>query len=341
MEAPEAEPVDKRREIVAYGSGWRVRVDCYGARPSAQVIDDAAIAISERGDLVLPARAASRRGVYEHDGLGAITRVGVLEPQARAGDVQIGHARSILGRHVFARLGFTLGEEHFSVEATLPDAAEATPEALLPAAFELVAPIVTRGVEQAEGEVSCRRGCGACCRQVVPISQPEARHLASVLERLPEPRRSDVRQRFAAAVRRLDESGLRRRLQWPAQLSDAERQSLAADYFRLGIACPFLENEECSIHPERPLVCREYLVTTPAAHCAVPGQAEVRRVGIAGRVSVAMGQMEPQTAERGVWWMPLVLALEWCGANASYRPPRRNPVEMLRELAEWLRRTAS
>ena len=242
---------------------------------------------------------------------------------------------------MFARLGFSLGDERFSVEAPLPETTAATPEELLPAAFELVAPIVTRGVEQAEGEISCRRGCGACCRQVVPISQPEARHLASVVERLPEPRQSQVRARFAAASERLRDSGMLRRLQWPAERTDAERQSLAADYFRLGIACPFLENEECSIHAERPLVCREYLVTTPAAHCALPGQAEVRRVGIAGRVSVAMGQMEPQTAERGVWWMPLVLALDWCGANASYCPPRRNPVQMLRELVEWLTRTAS
>jgi Fe-S-cluster containining protein len=34
--------------------------------------------------------------------------------------------------------------------------------------------------------------------------------------------------------------------------------------------CPFLEDESCSIHPDRPLVCREYLVTSPAELCAGP-----------------------------------------------------------------------
>jgi hypothetical protein len=33
-------------------------------------------------------------------------------------------------------------------------------------------------------------------------------------------------------------------------------------YFLQGVACPFLEAESCGIHPDRPLACREYLVTS-------------------------------------------------------------------------------
>ena len=240
---------------------------------------------------------------------------------------------------MFVRLRFSLHDQPFGVEVPLPEQ-DVLPEELLPAANDVLAAIVGRGVEDGGLPVSCRRGCGACCRQVVPISQPEARHLTALVEALPEPRRAAVRDRFARAHQQLADSGLAERIAHPGKLDDAERQSLAIDYFRLGIACPFLDNEECSIYPDRPLVCREYLVTTPAEHCARPGYATVTRVGIAGRVSVAMGQLEPVTDERSVWWLPLVSALAWSAAQPSdQRPARRNPVELLRALVDWLKRT--
>ena len=39
----------------------------------------------------------------------------------------------------------------------------------------------------AEGEtISCKKGCGACCRQLVPISQVEARRIRDLVEAMPE-----------------------------------------------------------------------------------------------------------------------------------------------------------
>lgn len=43
---------------------------------------------------------------------------------------------------------------------------------------------------------------------------------------------------------------------------------------------PFLEDDACSIHPHRPSVCREYLVTSPAEHCAELGRKLVKRVPV-------------------------------------------------------------
>ena len=40
---------------------------------------------------------------------------------------------------------------------------------------------------------------------------------------------------------------------------------LGREYFQLGIPCPFLEEESCSIYHDRPITCREYLVTSPPA----------------------------------------------------------------------------
>jgi Fe-S-cluster containining protein len=236
-------------------------------------------------------------------------------------------------RSVLARVGFSLGDDKIEAEVPVPEGL-ARPRDVLPAAQALDGVIVDRAVKQGGEAVSCRKGCGACCRQVVPVSQPEARRLADLVAALPEPRRSEVRARFSAARQRLTDAGLVERLRWPKE----EPQSLAVDYFRQWIACPFLEDESCSIYADRPLVCREYLVTTPAANCSQPLIAPVVRVKLAGRVSVAMGQLEPTTSERSVWWMPLTLALDWAEAHAE-EPSPRPALELLRALVSWLTHT--
>jgi Fe-S-cluster containining protein len=174
---------------------------------------------------------------------------------------------------------------------------------------------------------------------VVPVSQPEARQIHDLLENLPPARRDELQRRFASARERLASTDLPDRMARAEQLEDAERQQLAVDYFKLGVACPFLEDESCSIYADRPLVCREYLVTTPAENCAQPMAAPVVRVKIAGRPSVAMGQLEPTSGERGVWWMPLVLAPDWAEAHPT--PPDPQPaMELLRAMVGWLTRTS-
>src|SRR5205823_1145921 len=67
-----------------------------------------------------------------------------------------------------------------------------------------------RRAEAAGEAVSCRKGCSTCCRaQPVPVTPPEAYALLRLVEALPEPRRSDVRRRFAENVGRLEAAGLR------------------------------------------------------------------------------------------------------------------------------------
>ena len=137
---------------------------------------------------------------------------------------------------------------------------------------------VTQDVEQQGHKVSCQKGCGACCRQMVPVSGVEARYLADLVEALPEPRRSEIRGRFDEARRRLAESGLLEKMRHNDQWTDDDYQAMGVDYFRQAIACPFLEEESCSIHPQRPVSCREYLVTSPAEHCALPRNENVRTI---------------------------------------------------------------
>ena len=202
---------------------------------------------------------------------------------------------------------------------------------LLQPARELATRIIQIAVEHVEAEgkqVSCKAGCAACCRHIVPLSGVEAVSLAAVVASLPKPRQDEVRRRFAAAVARMEAEGLlnprakkgRQALIGAAAPGESAWENVSKRYFELYIDCPFLKDEACSIYEERPLVCREYQVTTPAARCAelsseveaVPRPARMGEV-LTDTVNALLGTKSPM--------IPLPLALEWTSAHAA--PLRR------------------
>ena len=175
-------------------------------------------------------------------------------------------------------------------------------EDVLPVLQGLSSLFVERATTQAAAEgraVSCRAGCGACCRQLVPVAAAEARALARLVEAMPEPRRSEVRRRFDQGLETLNALGVLDRL----DQDPASRQAVGLDYFSAGVACPFLEDEACSIHPDRPLSCREYLVTSPPALCAEPSP-DVQILKLEAHPSLALLQADLRDG-----WVPLMLAL--------------------------------
>src|SRR3954452_14567171 len=108
------------------------------------------------------------------------------------------------------------------------------PDDLLPLARALSDALVgetVRDVERSGECISCKAGCGACCRQLVAISEVEARRIARVVEQLPEPRRAAVRARFAEARRRLDEAGLLHDLRDTEKVTGSGYGALAEAYF--------------------------------------------------------------------------------------------------------------
>src|SRR2546423_1293709 len=98
-----------------------------------------------------------------------------------------------------ARIHLRLLDEDRVFIVPLPSA-NATVMDLLPAAREMTgqATSVAVGKVQAEGRtISCRAGCGACCRQMVAISTVEARSLADLVASMPPERQAVIRSRFA------------------------------------------------------------------------------------------------------------------------------------------------
>jgi Fe-S-cluster containining protein len=109
------------------------------------------------------------------------------------------------------------------------------------------------------------------------------------------------------------------------------RWGLGLDYFRLVIACPFLEEESCWIHVERPIACGEYLVTTPAQICTNPTAETVKCVNVPLEVSRTLRSFNGEWNDRADRWVPLILALKWAAEHPDDAKPLPGP-EMTREL---------
>jgi Fe-S-cluster containining protein len=180
------------------------------------------------------------------------------------------------------------------------------------------------------GAISCQKGCGACCRQVVPLSPPEAWMLHDLVRQLPPDHRDRVRDRFGSAQQALSGAGLKGAFE--GRIETAEQlHALSLAYFRMGVPCPFLEEESCSIHPYRPSICREYLVTSPAEHCADLGRRRIARVPVSVRMSEALSRVTARLFDTEPVVIPMVLALDWAEAHAE-EGRRRWDVSRLMEM---------
>lgn len=163
-------------------------------------------------------------------------------------------------------------------------------------------------------KVSCAKGCSACCNQIVPLSPAEAFMLFDMVRSFPPERRAHVLERFTKVRTRLETEGFGERYQAPAANMD-EMAEMGNSYQKLNLPCPFLEEDACSIHPNRPTVCREFLATTPAARCDDPSVHEVRAVPLAVSLTECLSKLSAMVIGGEPQVIPLTLALDWAEAN--------------------------
>ena len=176
--------------------------------------------------------------------------------------------------------------------------------------------IVTLGLKKhlpVVGPPSCKKGCTACCFQLVPISIPEAFMFHDLVSAMSETRQEEVLSRFVEAEEMLEELGID-----AFSLSNTGDQSLRqllVQYSRSGAACAFLENGSCSIYTTRPASCREYLVSSPAENCAKIGEVDVTRIPISIRMAHALSGVASRVLGNDPMLLPLSFAINWAEAN--------------------------
>ncbi|QNI33782.1 YkgJ family cysteine cluster protein [Alloacidobacterium dinghuense] len=207
-----------------------------------------------------------------------------------------------------------IGEGTLNAKLDVP-AGKTTLTELLPILQNFDSSIIDHVVSEATGAghpVSCRAGCGACCRQMVPLSIFEAEFLSKWFSTLPVERQAELEERFRRALIRLKEAGVLDKIMDPNWGTDEKSfVQMAVDYFHAGVPCPFLEDESCSIHPIRPLICREYLVTSPAELCQDPSVHQISAIHLPIMLSQALYKMGQELTRDPRGWMPLIFLLAW------------------------------
>jgi Fe-S-cluster containining protein len=228
-----------------------------------------------------------------------------------------------------AEISVNIGGVNVTLNLSVPQA-RTDPSIVMPLLWELTDAAEQIAVSRVNGEgqtISCTKGCGACCRQFVPIAPLEARYLSEYVNQLPSEQRDTIMSRFDHAREQLEQAGLVEKLLNFSDL-DENLEELGLRYFNLGIACPFLEEESCSIHPVRPLRCREYLVTNPAKYCQQPSRETINLIPFPAHLSHLLAGLGANWSKYTDWAIPLSLAPVWL---------ERHPEELpMRESKTWI-----
>lgn len=211
---------------------------------------------------------------------------------------------------------------------------------LAPTAFALTDALVRRAGELVvlQGKsISCRAGCGACCRHMVPLSPPEAFYLMDVIDGFDAVRRARVMARFEAVTARLEREGMiEELLDPPTETGDV--LPVARRYFALQQPCPFLDEESCTVHAHRPAVCRDYNVTSPAEWCSRPYEREIEKVPMPLPLAAPLARVFAAVTGLRACLVPLTLAPRWAAAHAGLRARTWPGVELFDRFVEELHR---
>ncbi len=154
--------------------------------------------------------------------------------------------------------------------------------------------------------VSCKAGCSVCCHQLIPLSGAEVLYLEGLLASFPRGKR----RKISTALRHLREKSQR----LIATANDGQ-QSFHRRYFNQNTACPFLDEGRCGIYAQRPLVCREYHVSSPSIHCKNPYDKPVERVARGLNLGALMCVFSAKILGTDKYPIPMFLVGDWRRKN--------------------------
>ncbi len=187
--------------------------------------------------------------------------------------------------------------------------------------------------------VPCRKACSACCNYLVPLSVPEAFRLREELLALPaEQGRALLQSCLDTAKKILDKKPKEFDIN---ELAGAESQiqisQLGKWYAGLKLACPFLSDSLCTSYENRPIACREYIVTGPALLCEAEWTDESQIVPMPVSVLQCLGQLTAELEQSNIEAVILPLALPWALVNIERGKRTWPAVTMVERFVEILR----
>ncbi len=201
---------------------------------------------------------------------------------------------------------------------------------MVPSALELTSVLANRANQKSARSgkpISCAKGCGACCRQLVPLSVPEVFYLMDLVDAMEPIRRAAAMTRFEAIDSALEARSMIEPL-LDMRVGGDPFRSLNVAYFDMKMACPFLIDEACSIHPDRPVACREYSVTSDPRECHNPFVAGIDKVPMPLPLSASLAWLTSELLGQPPILVPLPMAPRFAATHAAWREQKWPGLEL-------------
>jgi len=186
--------------------------------------------------------------------------------------------------------------------------------------------------------IPCRKGCSACCSYLVPLSIPEVFRLREEVSAMPSDRGNAVLKTSLTAARRIldrmpEDSGEHGAV---VENDHVEMDQLSLWYGGLALECPFLCENLCSCYDQRPVACREHMVTSAKSCCGTEGADEPSAVRIPASVLECLGKLTAELEQTDVEAVMLPLALPWAQEHLDRSRRTWPAVTMVEQFIEIL-----
>jgi len=169
-------------------------------------------------------------------------------------------------------------------------------------------------------DIVCRKGCAHCCKNLVPLAVPEAFRLKEYIYSMPRDQRDAMLRLCLLAARDILAEELPEFFASQTATDSIDGLAFLSDlsrwYVSLGVCCPFLSENICTIYENRPLACRDYFVHGGGSVCAnadvatEPVKMPVPMVEVLGQLA---GELEDDDIEAVI----LPLTPVWCEQNVD------------------------
>jgi Fe-S-cluster containining protein len=198
-----------------------------------------------------------------------------------------------------------------SKQATLAD--------IVPLARRLSTKLAILFLERLRGNgqsIPCQKGCSACCSYLIPLSVPEVFRLREELLAMPQEKSSRVLKSCTVAAKKiLDKSPEGLDVNKLTKNNLAQTDQLSKWYAGLKLTCPFLSDGLCMSYEQRPLACREHIVTGSSFFCQPDHKGEPNVASMPVSVLEALGQLTAELENLDIEAVILPLAFAWAQDN--------------------------
>ncbi len=168
--------------------------------------------------------------------------------------------------------------------------------------------IVKTAIDHSSLPVTCTKGCGVCCNQLVPLSIPELFFIVEQLQKMPPQQRFPLLSRFDTIEKQLIANYFIDQLRNIDQSKND--RTIAQHYFNLNLQCPFLDQQACTIHPWRPVVCREFNALSDPKLCADPFNNKISSISYPQRPSSILAKLFSKVTDTAPTLIPMPLLFE-------------------------------